>query len=587
MSRIAIVEKEKCNPVGCGNYLCARVCPINRKGEACIAEGDDNKAKIDEELCIGCGICPKRCPYEAISIINLPEDLTKDPIHRYGKNAFHLFDLPTPIFGQVVGIIGKNGIGKSTAIKVLAGVLKPNMGDFENEAEADYDKLIERFKGSEAQKFFEKIKSGDINISYKPQAVDLIPKAHKGKVRDLLKKADEKKQLNEIAKELEIDKILDSDIKNISGGELQRVAIAAAVLKKANLYFFDEPTSFLDIKQRIKISKFIRKLADENTGVMVIEHDMIILDYMADLVQIMYGKEGGYGIVSGVKSTREGINLYLSGFLPEENMRFRDHEIKFNLSPVHKEKKFPQLTSWTGIKKKLGKFNLSSQEGSINKHEVAGILGENGIGKTSFVKILAGVDKADEGNIATEIKVSYKPQYIDTTSDELVMNVLKDAIKNHNNDIIKPMGIKPLLLKKVSELSGGELQRVAIASALSQKADLYLMDEPSAYLDVEQRLMISKIIKDIMDQRGTAALIVDHDLLFLDYLSNKLMVFDGIPAEKGEARGPFSMEEGMTLFLTDIALTLRRDPESHRPRINKEGSVKDREQKSKNKYYYT
>ena len=108
---------------------------------------------------------------------------------------------------------------------------------------------------------------------YKPQQVDLIPKVSKGKVRDLLSKVDEKGKLEAIAKELEIDKILDSNIKNISGGELQRVAIAACVLKKANLYIFDEPSSYLDIKQRINVSRFIGKLADEKTAVIVVEHD--------------------------------------------------------------------------------------------------------------------------------------------------------------------------------------------------------------------------------------------------------------------------------------------------------------------------
>jgi len=581
MKRIAVVDNEKLKDKQKNLYI-QNLCPVNRSGKECISVAKDGFLSIDEATCIGCGICPKAAP-DAIKIVNLPEILDKKPIHRYGENKFALYSLPTPIFDKVVGVLGINGIGKSSAISILGGLLKPNFGDLKKKA--DFKEIINFFKGTETQLFFEKVEKKEIKVSYKPQHVDLIPKSKKGKVRSLLKKIDEKNKLDEIAKELEIEDILDNNIEKISGGELQRVAIAATVLKKANLYIFDEPTSYLDIKQRINVSKFIRNLSNENTSVMVVEHDLIIFDYMSDLAHIMYGSENVYGSVSGLKPVKNSINVYLGGYLKEENIRFRDKKVKFEARKPFSKKKGEELISWSGLGKKLGKFLLETESGSINKGEVIGVLGENGIGKTTFVKILANVIKKDKGQLSSNVKVSYKPQYLES-SGELVMVVLQDAIKKYTNQVINPLNLKSLFEKKLNELSGGELQKVAIAYCLGNDSDLFLLDEPSAYLDIEQRLIVSKVIRDFAELQNKSALVVDHDLLFLDYLSDKLMVFDGMPAKNGIVKGPFAMEEGMNIFLEKLQITLRRDKENLMARVNKLDSKLDREQKGKGKFYY-
>lgn len=576
--RIAVIEKEKCNPEGCGGFLCIRVSPGNRMGKEVFVIGADGKAQVNEEVCTDAeSITVNKCPFGAIHMVKLPEKLASQPVHRFGKDGFILYRLPTPVFGSVVGVLGVNGIGKSTAIKILSRMLSPNLG----REKADFSELLQYFKGSEAQLFFERLSKGQVKVSYKPQHVDLIPRQFSGTVKELLEKTDEKKQLREVAKILELSDLLDSKVKELSGGELQRVAIAAASLKKANVYFFDEPTSFLDIAQRIKVSNFIRSLANEDTAVVVVEHDLVILDYMTDQVHVMYGEPGAYGIVTQAKPTRNAINTYLSGFLREENVRFRNYEIKFSSRPPEKLIKRESIITWSNVEKKLGRFTLTAKEGHIPKKSVIGVVGPNGIGKTTFVKLLAGVEKPDKGEIAGKVSVSYKPQYVNYEKDSIVEEFLKvDEI------LAKQLTLEPLMKKRLSELSGGEMQRVAIADCLSREADLYLLDEPSAYLDVEQRLIISKVIKERMSISGRTALVVEHDLVFLDYLSDNMVVFDGVPARSGEAHGALAMEEGMNMFLKNLDITLRRDKESARPRINTPDSRLDQEQRTANKRYY-
>ena len=599
MTRIAIVNKEKCHPQECGN-LCLKKCPVNKMGEDCMnIDSFTQKVSISESLCVGCGICPRICPFGALDIINLPEELNTSPIHRYGENSFALYNLPVPIFGKVVGLLGRNGIGKSTAMKILAGVTMPNFEDenkgfpkdgIKNDNKSTYRDLVNHFKGSEAQAYFEKLEKGEIKVSFKPQQVEMIPRNFSGTVKELLEKVNEKNKLQEVVDILELNQILDRDITQISGGELQRVAIAACVLKDANVYFFDEPTSYLDIKQRLKVAKFIQSLATPDTAVIVIEHDLIILDYVTDFIHLIYGKESAYGIVSQLKPTKKGINTYLSGFMKDENVRFRDHAIKFEAHPEDNEISILKLLSWNEFDKQLGDFKLHVKEGTMHRSDVVGVLGENGIGKTTFVKELVAASKGEEtGAVVTatetikELKVAYKPQQI-PSSDEITRVYLAQALR-YEVQLIKPLNIEPLLDSPLNELSGGELQRVVIAKTLAEDADIYLLDEPSAYLDVEQRLIIGKAIRTHIAVNDCSAIIIDHDLTFIDYVSDKIMVFKGESGILGNATGPYSVTDGMNNLLEYLDITVRRDQETKRPRLNKFDSVLDREQKKNKKYY--
>ena len=152
--------------------------------------------------------------------------------------------------------------------------------------------------------------------------------------------------------------------------------------------------------------------------------------------------------------------------------------------------------------------------------------------------------------------------------------------------VLGPLGIKGLYEKQMKNLSGGELQRVAITACLAKDADIYLLDEPSAYLDSNQRMEAAKCISGMMEKTGRSALIVDHDIYFIDMVSDSIMVFGGDPGHHGVAEGPFRMREGMNKFLKSVDITFRRDADTHRPRINKEDSNLDRSQKASGEYYY-
>ncbi len=586
--RIAVIDYDKCNPRKCGNWLCESVCPVNRTGKQCITHEGEEKPAISEDLCIGCLICQTKCPFRAISVVNLSMQLGL-PIHQYGKNLFRLHRLPLPKEKSVVGLIGRNGLGKSTALKILSGKIVPNLGELEEEA--TWEKIVEHFRGREAQAFFEKISLGEARVSVKPQNIDMLPKAVKGKVGKLLKEADETGSFERVVEELELKPILESGLGKLSGGELQRVAMAAAAMKDADLFFFDEPTSYLDISQRIKVAKFVREIAEQGKSVMVVEHDLIILDYLSDLVHLIYGKPAVFGVVSQVKPTKKGINEYIEGFSKEENYKFRDYAIEFPNKTALKSKKPVLLAEWPSFSKKLGRFSLDVKPGRLNRDEVVGILGQNATGKTTFAKIVAGLLKPDSGKLDIKLKVAYKPQQLDSGSGQRVEDFLsgkgKDFGSNsYGSEILQPLELEGLLEKKIGTLSGGEMQRVAIAGCLGEEADILLMDEPSAHLDVEQRLKATKAIRAVVNTRNISALVIDHDLVFLDYLADKMMFFDGVPSKKGIANSPVGMEAGMNALLKSLGITLRRE-QNGRPRINKLDSILDRKQKKEGNYYYS
>jgi len=560
--------------------------PLNRSGHEGFHVTDDGELHIDDDKVMReHKLIEKKIPNDAIRIVPLPSE-TGQLVHQYGENGFRLYNLPAPNEGSVVGLLGRNGVGKTTALRILAGELVPNLGTPDG---VDWNRAVESFRGTILQTHLERLRDDAVTTAYKSQRVDSLSDADDETVRQRLNS--QSTDPEHLIDELGLRSINDRSVADLSGGERQRVAIATTLLSDADLYLFDEPSSFLDAKQRSTVSHVIHeRIRDTDASAIVIEHDLAMLDLLSDGIHILYGEPGGFGVVSQRLSVRAGINQFLDGYLAEENVQIRGDAIEF---PSASERGLPTedpVFEYPGLQKEYPEFALSVDPGQIYAGESIGIVGENALGKTTFVKLLAGSIEADSGTVPGTLSVSYKPQYMTPDSQETVREQFATVTDIHSQRfktwIRDTFDLEVLYDRPLDSLSGGELQRVGIALCLARDADLYLFDEPSAFLDVDRRVSLADEIHQFSKRTERPVLVVDHDLFVIDRVADRVVVFEGTPGERGHANPPQSVREGMNAFLSSLEITFRRDERTGRPRVNKPGSQLDREQKSRGEYYY-
>lgn len=561
--------------------------PLNRSGKEGFHITDDGELHIDDVFVMKeHKLIEKNIPNDAVEIVPLPSERGQ-LVHQFGQNGFRLHNLPIPEQGAVTGLLGRNGIGKSTALRVLGGDLIPNLGNPVEDRE--WDDIVPALRGTELQTHFERVRDNDISVSYKRQRVDRLGSDPSTTVEQFLE--GHGGTTERLRKEFMLEQLFDREITDLSGGERQRVSIAATLAVDADLYLLDEPSSFLDIGQRLDAARAIREhVENQDAAAIVVDHDLASLDLLSDSVHVLYGESGGFGIVSQKLSPRDGINQFLEGRLHQENVKLRRKSIEFPDADGRTGSRGTSVFEYPRMEKSFDGFSLAVEGGKIYENEVVGIVGKNALGKTTFAKMLAGTMEPDGEHALREGQVSYKPQYITPDTSGTVRERFADVAdvrsRPFKTRIRDRFDIEPIYDRRLEDLSGGELQRVGIALCLAREADLYLLDEPSAFLDVERRVSLAAAIQQTASEVDKPVLVIDHDIFLVDWVANRLLVFEGERGRHGLASRTKPMREGMNEFLSSVGITFRRDGQSGRPRPNDPGSQLDREQREHGEYYY-
>jgi ATP-binding cassette subfamily E protein 1 len=488
-------------------------------------------------------------------------------LYTYGENSFRIYKYPSIKKGYSIGILGSNGLGKSTILKILSGDIKVNG---------------KMFIGDEMYKYMSLLNKSKIKIAYKPQDINnMHTSMTQLTIFDLLSTNN---TFANYIDDFNLSHLIDRKINCLSGGELQRFLIAYTCSQNANSYIFDEPSAYLDIKQRITISNIImNKCCDDDKYLICVEHDLCILDYICDYIMCLYGVPGCYGVTTSVYSVKNGINNYLDGYFSKENVKFRNESINFHKTFIE-DSSYNDTVLYTYQSHKIiyQNFSLSIDCGEIKMCEITLLIGENGTGKTSFIKYLS-LNK----NFISSIKA--QDPYINY--DGTVLSYLESKINNSLSDplfimnVVKGLGIDNLYENNVNTLSGGQMQKLSICVCLGINATIYLLDEPSAFIDVEDRCKLSKILKQFVYNYKKNIFIVEHDFTLGVNIADKAIVFSGKPGIECFASKPMKLAIGINMFLKNMNVTMRKDIINGKHSINKLNSQKDMEQKNANMYF--
>ena len=319
--RILSINYDKCKPDLCG-YACLKYCPLVIKGQKNVItiRRETGKPIINNKTCLmakkgTCGVCINKCFPRALSVTNLPAIETAGLlVHCYDENGFRFFGVPQIHRGKVVGLLGVNGIGKSTLLNILAGE-QPNGGNYLSVKDG-YQTFLSHLTISSFRQYLTDLENSSQKVALKPQIFTYLTELSTP-VSEILANNSNNGffSLNEVIELMELESILSRYPNEMSGGELQRLAIGLVLLEDTDVYLIDEPCTFLDFRQRIKMAKIFHQIAATGKTVFIAEHDIAILDFQSDLIYLFYGEPHKFGVISRLAySTKKGINNFRHRF---------------------------------------------------------------------------------------------------------------------------------------------------------------------------------------------------------------------------------------------------------------------------------
>jgi len=491
-------------------------------------------------------------------------------------------------YGAKIGVLGLNGSGKSSLLRIIAGMDKEYQGEvvfspgfsvgmLEQEPDLDPEKTVKQVVEEGAKETVDLLKEfEEINLKFADPGILADPDAMNQLIEDQGKVQEKLDQVNAWELDSRLERSMDAlrtppadaIIKNLSGGEKRRVALCRLLIQEPDVLLLDEPTNHLDAESVHWLEQHLRQYKGT---VIAVTHDRYFLDNVAGwILELDRGEgipwEGNYSSWLEQKERRlakeekteskrqntlqrelEWVRMSPKGRQAKSKARLGAYDRLVGQESAEKEQKLelyipagPRLGSKVieakGVSKAFGdKLLYENLEFSLPQGGIVGIIGPNGAGKTTLFNMITGREKPDSGDF--EVGTTVDIAYVDQEHTKLDPNKSVWEVISEGNELIN-LGGKEINSrayvsrfnfngtdqnKKVSELSGGMRNRVHLALALKQGANLLLLDEPTNDLDINTL----RALEEGLDNFGGCAVIISHDRWFLDRVCTHILAFEG------------------------------------------------------------